>query len=150
MVGSKVVDSHESRNCLLADVGIAKLNKQHLRLASYAVEFQQIVEDLVAREPNRDDWRHVDSLFSRISRYTVEHFRDEEALMVAYEYPDYLPHKKSHEKFVEELAQVQSQINNRNVKFKGKLSLLLWNFLYGHINDVDFEYREFFLSKGIN
>jgi hemerythrin len=149
MLGIKSTDSHESPRCLLSDVGLAKLNQQHLRLASYAVEFQQIVAELAEREPSHEDWKHIDALFSRIIRYVAEHFRDEEALMVAHHYPDYASHKKMHDKFVEEMARIQSQINNRNVKFKGKLKTLLWSWLYGHINEVDFKYRDFFLSKGL-
>ena len=149
MLGSRYTQSHESAHCLLSDVGIAALNKQHLRLASYAVEFQQIVEELSDREPVHEDWKRIDALFSRISRFIAEHFRDEEALMVAHQYPEYASHKKIHDKLVEEMARVQSQINNRNVKFKGKLSSLLLNWLYGHINEVDYKYRDFFLSKGL-
>ena len=149
MLGLKSTRSHESPRCLLSDVGLVKLNQQHLRLASYAVQFQQIVEELSEREPTHEDWKQIDSLFSRITRFVAEHFRDEEALMVAHQYPDYAPHKKMHDKFIEEMARIQSQINNRNVKFKGKLSTLLWTWLYGHINEVDFRYRDFFLSKGL-
>ncbi len=149
MLGMKGAYSHESPHCLLSDVGLAKLNKQHLRLASYVVEFQQIAEELAEREPTHDDWKHIDALFSRISRFVAEHFRDEEALMVVHEYPEYASHKKTHDKFIEEMARIQSQINNRNVKFKGKMSALLWNWLYEHINEVDFRYRDFFLSKGL-
>ena len=149
MLGSKSAESRESPRCLLSDVGIALLNKQHLRLASYAVEFQQIVEELSERAPTHDDWKHIDALFSRISRFVAEHFRDEENLMLAHNYPDYPSHKKMHDKFIAEMARIQSTINNRNVKFKGKLSTLLWSWLYGHINEVDFRYRDFFLSKGL-
>jgi len=149
MLGIKSAQSHESPRCLLSDVGIAKLNQQHLRLASYAVEFQQIAEELAEREPAPQDWKHIDALFGRISRYVTEHFRDEEALMVTHEYPDYAAHKRLHDKFIDEMAKIQSQINNRNIKFKGKMNTLLWNWLYVHINDVDFRYRDFFLSKGV-
>lgn len=149
MLATKPTESRESPRCLLSDVGPAKLNQQHLRLASYAVEFQQLVEELAEREPTRDDWKHIDALYSRISRFVAEHFRDEEELMVRYQYPDYTAHKRLHDKFVEEMAKIQSQINNRNVKFKGSLSTLLWNWLYGHINEIDFRYREFFLSQGV-
>ncbi len=149
MLGTKATESRASPRCLLSDVGPAKLNQQHLRLASYAVEFQLLVEELAEREPTHEDWKHVDALFSRISRFIAVHFRDEEELMVLHEYPDYTGHKRLHEKFIEDMARVQSQINNRNVKFKGKLSTLLWNWLYGHINEIDFRYREFFLSKGV-
>ena len=69
--------------------------------------------------------------------------------MVEYGYPDYARHKTLHEKFVKELANIQSQINNRNIRFKGKLSTMLWNWLYNHINVEDYKYREFFLEKGV-
>lgn len=149
MLGIKSSRSQECPRYLLADVGLAQLNRQHLRLAGFAVEFQQIVTELAEREPSNGDWKHIDALYSRISRYVAEHFRDEEALMVAHHYPDYAAHKQIHNKFIEEMRRIQSQINNRNVKFKGKMQTLLWGWLYGHINEVDYKYREFFLSKGL-
>ena len=137
-------------HCLLKDVGVAALNKQHLHLASYAVEFSQIVDELATREPTSKDWKQIDALFGRVSRFVVTHFREEEELMIAHGYPDYSSHKRLHDKFADELGKIQSQINNRNLKFKGKLSTLLWDWLYHHINEVDFVYREFFLEKGVS
>ncbi len=62
--------------------------------------------------------------------------------MQAHNYPNYAEHKQLHEKFSKDLARIQSQINNSNLKFKGKLSSLLWDWLYNHINVVDYGYRE--------
>ena len=56
--------SPQRTNCLVADVGVAGLNKQHLRLASYAVELNQIVEEISASKPTPADWRQIDALFS--------------------------------------------------------------------------------------
>lgn len=69
--------------------------------------------------------------------------------MRKFEYPGYPGHKQQHDKFVNDLAKIQSQINNRNVKFKGKMSTLLWEWLYHHINEVDVEYSEFLADKGL-
>ena len=113
MLGAKPAESRESPRCLLSDVGPARLNQQHLRLASYAVEFQQLVEELAEREPAHEDWKHIDALYGRISRFIAEHFREEEALMVQHRYPDYAAHKRLHDRFIEDMAKVQSQINNR-------------------------------------
>ena len=33
--------------------------------------------------------------------------------------------------------------------FKGKLGSLLWDWLYKHINEVDYQYRDFFRDKGL-
>ena len=150
MFGRTPSHTDNSVHCLLKDVGVAAMNTQHLRLASYAVEFSQIVEELAKREPTANDWKHIDALFGRVSRFVATHFREEEEMMIAQSYPDYTNHKRLHDKFVGELSKIQSQINNRNLKFKGKLSTLLWDWLYHHINEVDYGYREFFQEKGLS
>ena len=45
MFGFKSSASKDSSHCLLKEVGIGEINKQHLRLASYAVEFSLIVDE---------------------------------------------------------------------------------------------------------
>jgi hemerythrin-like metal-binding protein len=146
MFRSKKIESG-SQHCLLKDVGINDFNRQHLRLASYAVEFNQLVEELSVREPTNADWRRIDALFSRVTRFVETHFSEEEALMRAHDYPDFAAHKRLHDKFVDELANIQSKINNRNLAFKGKFGSMLWNWLYHHINEEDYKYREFFQQR---
>ncbi len=149
MFEHKRPSSPQSTHCLVTDVGVDELNKQHLRLASYAVELSQIVEETSTREPTQADWRHVDALFSRICLFVAAHFRSEEELMEKHGYPAYPNHKSLHDKFSSELADVQSKINNRNLKFGGKCCTLLWDFLFVHINEVDIKYKEFLEEKGI-
>lgn len=149
MLNPKAPPAPKSAHCLMTDVGISALNKQHLRLASYAMEFNQIVEDLAAREMNQKDWKHIDALFSRISLFVATHFRDEEEMMREHGFPGLRHHEKLHNKFIDEMARVQSQVNNRKIAFTGKLSTLLWDFLYGHINVEDAQYGEFFRENGI-
>lgn len=149
MFSIKTHEHYPSAHCLLKNVGVTALNKQHLLLTTYALEFNQLIEELATREPTHADWKHVDGLFSRIMRYVATHFRDEEELMKSLGYPDYEAHKRQHDHFVDEMANIQSQINNRNIKFKASLSTLLWDWLYKHINEVDYHYRDFFLEKGV-
>ncbi len=149
MFETKRRPSPESAHCLVTDVGVPELNKQHLRLASYAVELNQIVEEVAAREPTKADWRHIDALFSRICLFVAVHFRSEEDLMLEHEYPNLADHKALHDKFNNELGDIQSKINNRNLQFGAKLSNLLWDFLYIHINEVDVHYRDYLIEKGI-
>ena len=149
MFGFKSSAAKDSSHCLLKEVGIAEINKQHLRLASYAVEFSQIVEELSTREPSNEDWRRIDALLSKIMRFVATHFSEEEALMREHGYPDYEAHKKLHDKFTAEMVKMQGEINNRNIKFKKKMASLLWDWLYKHINEGDYQYREFFKEKGL-
>ncbi len=150
MLGFKSSATQDSSHCLLKEVGLAQLNKQHLRLASYAVEFSQIIEELSSREPSTADWRRIDALFSKIMRFVATHFAEEEALMVEHGYPGYEAHKKLHDKFTGDMIKMQGEINNRNIRFKMKMNSLLWDWLYKHINEVDYQYRDFFQAKGLS
>jgi hemerythrin-like metal-binding protein len=150
MFGFKSSASKDTSHCLLKEVGVAELNKQHLRLASYAVEFSLIVDELSTREATNQDWRRIDALFSKIMKFVATHFAEEEALMREHGYPDYASHKKLHDKFSAEMIAMQAQINGRNIKFKKKMSSLLWDWLYKHINEVDYRYRDFFMGKGLS
>lgn len=139
----------KSAHCLMTDVGVSVLNSQHLRLASYAMEFNHLVEELATREMTQQDWKRVDALFSRITLFIAVHFREEEEMMREQGFPRYEHHQKLHNKFTEEMAAVQSQINNREIAFSGKLSNLLWDFLYVHINEEDAQYGDYYREKGI-
>ncbi len=149
MLGIKGSGSAQSAHCLLKDVGVNSINRQHLRLASYAVEFNQIIEELAERAPTNEDWRHIDALFSRVTLCVQTHFREEEELMKEHQYPAYEAHKRLHDQFTANLIDVQSKINNRKVAFGRKIAALLWDWLMHHINEEDYKYREFFQEKGL-
>ncbi len=150
MFGFKSSGTQGGIHCLVREVGVSQFNKAHLKLASNAVEFHQIVEELSEREPTPEDWKHIDAVFSRIMRIVTSHFEEEEAVMREHNYPDYENHKKKHDNFVEELLKIKMQINGRNIKFKKKLSTMLWDWLYQHINETDYAYRDFFIEKGVS
>ncbi|MBF0380820.1 MAG: hemerythrin family protein [Magnetococcales bacterium] len=135
--------------CLLKNVGVMEFNKQHLRLASYAAEFQQLVDKLSETPPTIEDWRHIDALFGRISRFVAEHFRHEEQLMQEYDYPEYNNQKQMHNSFESKLIDVQSKIRGRDIRFTNDFCKELWEWLFHHINVVDVAYRDFFIEKGL-
>lgn len=145
----KSSNPQDPTHCLLKDVGVNSINRQHLRLASYAVEFNQIVEELSDKTPTNRDWHRIDALFSRVTRYVQTHFQEEEELMKAHGYPLFDAHKRLHDKFVSDLIKVQSKINNRKIAFKEKFGTMLWDWLIHHINVEDYKYRQFFRDKGL-
>ncbi len=142
--------SSQNDSCLLKDVGVAQFNKQHLRLGSYVVEFSQLVETLQTREPTAQDWRHIDSLWARITGFVSQHFREEEEAMMAHNYPNYKRQKQQHDSFVKKMMDIQAQIRNRKDNFVNKLDVMLWDWLRNHINKEDSQYRDFFREKGLS
>jgi hemerythrin len=149
MFSLKSTNPKTGSHCLLKDVGVNSINRQHLRLASYAVEFNQIVEALSKKEPTNNDWHRIDALFTRVTRYVETHFREEEELLKKHGYPDFDAHKRLHVKFIDDLIKIQSKINNRKIDFKEKFGTMLWDWLIHHINEVDYKYREFLREKGV-
>ncbi|MCZ7597540.1 MAG: bacteriohemerythrin [Gammaproteobacteria bacterium] len=141
--------STDAEHCLLKDVGVNEINRQHLKLASYAVEFNRIVDELSDSAPDERQWRRIDSLFGKVMTYVETHFRDEEQLMRDYGYPHYAAHKAIHDRFVNDLVRVKSDINNRRAGFEERFSSMLWDWLIHHINEEDYKYREFFRGKGL-
>ncbi|MBF0383875.1 MAG: hemerythrin family protein [Magnetococcales bacterium] len=137
----------QNSSCLLKDVGIMRFNKEHMRLASYVAEFQEVVDSLRTREANIEDWRHIDALFGRILKVASGHFKAEEDMMNAQGYPGYDSQKKQHDKFLEKMLKVQEDIRGRKIKFKDDFKAMLWDWLINHINQVDVEYRDFFNKK---
>ena len=150
MLGFKSSSATSDSNVLLRDVGVSAMNKQHIQLAGYTVEFHQIVEELKEREATMEDWRHIDSVFSRIMKLAVKHFSEEETMMEENNFTDIDNHKQLHAKFIEQMGKFQNEINGRNLKYVEKLSGVLWDWLYKHINEEDYSYRDFFISKGLS
>jgi hemerythrin len=140
-------NQEQTPSCLLKDVGIMRFNKEHMRLASYVAEFQEVVDSLRTREAIIDDWRHIDALFGRILKVASNHFKAEEEMMSSQGYPGYESQKKQHDKFMDKMLKVQEDIRGRKIKFKDDFKSLLWDWLINHINQVDVEYREFFQNK---
>ncbi|MBF0370214.1 MAG: hemerythrin family protein [Magnetococcales bacterium] len=135
--------------CLLKDVGVAEFNKQHLRLASYVVEYAQVVEKLDGGAPEVADWRHLQALVGRMKRFVVEHFDHEEKMLTEHGYPGLEGQKKEHGKFKKQLASFAADIDDRNHKSLVKYSKVMWTWLFDHINRHDFQYRDFFIEKGV-
>lgn len=145
----KSSNPEDPSHCLLKDVGVNSINRQHLRLASYAVEFNHIVQEMSDKTPTNKDWQRIDSLFSQVTRYVRTHFQEEEALMQEHAYPGFEAHKRLHDRFVDDLIEVQSKINNRRIVFKEKFGAMLWDWLIHHINEEDYKYRAFFREQGL-
>jgi|SaaInl4_150m_RNA_FD_contig_41_1473458_length_593_multi_3_in_0_out_0_1 hemerythrin len=140
--------ANQAAPCLLKDVGIMRFNKEHMRLASYAAEFQEMVDELKERKPTIEDWRHIDALFARILKVASTHFKVEEEMMSSQGYPGYESQKKQHDKFIERMLKVQENIRDRKIKFKDDFKAMLWDWLIHHINEIDVEYRGFLKAKG--
>ncbi len=79
------------------------------------------------------------SMLDFLVQYTVEHFADEEAYMIAHEYPDYENHKLVHDDFVREVGQLVKQYEAGEMSSSLVMELVnkLGDWTRHHIRDVD-------------
>ncbi len=71
--------------------------------------------------------------------YVVTHFRDEEALQVKYNYPGYADHKKAHQAFMKDVAEMTEDLNKNGITAASRsmIGLTLTSWLTLHIRRED-------------
>ena len=138
------MDIKEAAPLTVADVGVELFNNDHHRLLFYIVEFERLAERFLQREPFQDEWDQLDSIFPRLEKYTESHFKAEEELMYKYGYPHLEEHKGQHNRLLEQVCRLQSQIRSREYQHIVKLRSFLLDWLQTHISQDDRKYRGFF------
>lgn len=114
--------------------GIATVDSQHLTLLA---KLQAIQEHLMGGQNPPD--AHHDALF--LAEYALEHFADEERLMVEAGYPDLDAHREEHRRFSEWTEVLKKRLalggDHRSILEEVHLELSEW--LVGHIRTSDRE-----------
>ncbi len=91
----------------------------------------------------------IESTLRFLSDYITRHFKDEEALQLKYQYPDYANHKKYHEGFKKVVADIvrEFQQGGANVALVAKLNSSIANWLINHIKKEDVKVAAHVKSK---
>ncbi|MBF0587511.1 MAG: hemerythrin family protein [Magnetococcales bacterium] len=137
-------------NLFVADVGVERFNKDHQRLLFYVQEFNRLSDRFAEREAEEDEWDQLDSIFKRFDKYTQIHFKAEEELMRAYDYPQLEEHLKQHADLIDTLHRLREQIESRQAGRFTEVKAFLAKWLLEHINDHDVRYSAFFQEKGVD
>ncbi len=69
--------------------------------------------------------------------YTVHHFRDEEAVMIRSQFPDYARHKQIHEDFTQVVFQTQAEFQAGTIGLTSPVMHTLRDWLVNHIQGED-------------
>jgi hemerythrin len=74
-----------------------------------------------------------------LSNYTARHFADEEKLQMQHRYPDYVNHKKLHDRFKVVVADLSRQLKTEGptVVLVGKVNASIGDWLVTHIKRED-------------
>jgi len=113
--------------------GVKIIDDQHKRLFAAVNEFQQAYSDGQGPE-------HIRNTLNFLVSYTAEHFRDEEALQVQYDFPDYMRHRQQHADFTRTVVALMDRFNQEGASDALMLEMYetIGNWLMHHIQSDDF------------
>ena len=119
-------------------MGLPDIDEQHREI------FRRLDRMLTAMSHHRGRGE-VAPLFAFMSTYVVEHFRNEQALMIGRSYPEYDGHRREHEEIVRAFKTLKEDFDRQGNGLLTvlRLSRAVTDLLRNHINVTDRRLAEF-------
>lgn len=112
-------------------VGVKEIDDQHKELINRVNVFSDAMKKGEANG-------QVMEVLSFLEAYVVTHFRDEEALQVRYNYPNYQAHRKIHKDFIQTVKELRASIEKGFTPATASMvSMTLTSWLLLHISKED-------------
>ncbi len=124
-------------------VGIESLDRQHKKYFDLANRW---IHDIMAGEGEEA----VKYVLNELREFARTHFKDEERLMRAYNYPDYEKHAKEHMRMFDKILELSKDYDDGDVMVCVKVTSLLIGWFETHMKNTDREYAPFLRSKGVS
>ena len=123
------------------ETGHPKIDTQHKALFELVNGLQTAVEQ------HADDENAVADAIYGLCGYVVEHFRDEEALMVEYHYPGLGLHRALHERLTGETLSLMARYINGEDIAPEQLAPMMADWLKNHMLQNDMEMAKFVMRS---
>ena len=114
------------------ELGSPQIDAQHRQLF-------KLVSDLVIACTDGYDEKILNETLDFLVNYTVQHFEDEEAYQLEYNYPDYERHKQLHIDFKEKVGELVQEFNESGecVELSRNVNKIVVRWLVNHIQRED-------------
>lgn len=89
------------------------------------------------------------ALLDEFVPFVAKHFKTEEDLMVAHQFPGYAAHKEAHDKLVQTALQLQHQVRAGQAQLSADTTAFVRDWLTGHIPHMDKPYGPFLNERGV-
>jgi hemerythrin-like metal-binding protein len=122
-------------------LGIPIIDEQHKALFGWINTLNEAVN-------NGDGSEAVGEVIWKLITYVTEHFSEEERMMLSWNYPDIVAHRKEHDQFVERLRKIQVEFIDGDEMSKNVLDFMV-DWLVSHIKGTDQGYKSFVSTNGI-
>lgn len=92
----------------------------------------------------------IASVLNELISYTQTHFRHEEVIMQANNYPAFAAHKAEHQKLINEVSAFKKKFDEGSMTLSVSIINFLRDWVKNHIQKVDKQYSDFLNSRGVN
>ena len=118
-------------------VGDLNIDKQHRKLI-------EIINSLISN-PNIDTHSQlISDTLTELTKYTLQHFKDEEDMMELLDYPGLEKHKIEHRSFAAKVSDFCIQVMADKNGVPEEMLLFLKDWLTDHILESDMQYARYF------
>ena len=126
-------------------IGIPEMDAQHVRWIQLIEEFRSVADG------GLEEQAHIDAAacaLEQLLQYTISHFKSEEQLLAAQNYPHLEDHKKQHRELAAIVTRLLEEARAQSSrKTPLKLNFLATIWLLEHITHEDVKYARFILGK---
>ena len=119
-------------------IGHDMIDSQHIELFSV---FDKFVDGCAIGEGKET----LRKLHNSLREYTKIHFREEEALMQRYKYPELSQHKREHQRFQNDLLELSRQFSDQGPTLMNlvQTNKALVSWLVNHVQNTDLRFGDF-------
>lgn len=124
-------------------VNVAEVDRQHKVLIDI---LNQLHKGAVSGKNNAT----LGTILDELANYTKNHFGYEEKVLQEQKYPEFGPHKESHDRLAGQVIKFVDEFKAGSGSLSGELFMFLRGWLNGHIRGSDRLYAKFLNEKGIH
>jgi len=124
------------------NVNIGIVDSQHRVLVDLINELHQAMMSRSGKE-------HMGKILGNLISYTESHFKAEEGILLANQYPDFAAHKPEHERFVATIKEYQTKFQKNELGLTIEVMDFLKKWLVEHIMGVDKKYVPYLSARGV-
>jgi len=123
-------------------VKVKEIDEQHQQLVGMINRLHDAMVANKGRELQKE-------IVSEMAAYTEFHFATEEKYMRQFGYAGYFEHKKEHEQFAAEAAELKARVDRGGLVLTLEVMTVLKDWLQNHILGTDMKYSGVFNANGL-
>jgi len=126
------------------ELGFERVDSQHRRLF-------ELVKNLVIACTEGYDAKVLNETLDFLVEYTVQHFKNEEDVMLLYNYPEYEQHKQIHEDFKVVVGEKVQEFKNdgSSEELSNTVNKIIVRWLINHIQGEDKKIGDYIRSENV-